>query len=65
MEVDRNVRPLTFWFTSGERERFPKLFETAIRYLSQFLVILSMRNEESVGIYLLMHLCTKILLMKL
>jgi len=32
MEVDGDVNPLTFWFSS--RERFPKLSELAVRYLS-------------------------------
>ena len=32
MEVDEDVQPLTFWTSS--RDRFPKLVERAIRYLS-------------------------------
>ena len=32
MEVDRDVKQLTFWFAS--RERFPKLFDLAVRYPS-------------------------------
>ena len=31
-EVDDDVKPLTFWFSY--RERFPNLFELAVRYLS-------------------------------
>jgi len=31
-EVDEDVQPLTFWFSS--RDQFPKLFELAIQYLS-------------------------------
>jgi hypothetical protein len=50
-EIDADVKPLTFWFSS--RERFPKLFQLAIRYLS--VPVNSVDAERSVSQYTLIN----------
>jgi len=51
MEVDEDVQPLTFWTSS--RDRFPKLVERAIRYLS--VAGNSVDAERSVSQYTLVN----------
>ena len=50
MEVDDDVQPLTFWFSS--RDRFPKLFELAIWHLS--VAVNFVDAERSVSQYTLL-----------
>ena len=50
-EVDDDVKPLTFWFSS--RDRFPHLFKLAVRYLS--VPCNSVDAERSVSRYTLVN----------
>ena len=50
-EVDDDVKPLTFWFSS--RDCFPHLFELAVRYLS--VPCNSVDAERSVSRYTLVN----------
>ena len=51
MEVDDDVQPLAFWFSS--RDRFPKLFELAIWHLS--VAVNFVDAERSVSQYTLVN----------